>query len=213
MYIITVVQLIRYCEMMLQYAVCSVLFCIGVCDPCLTPNLTWSEENIIDIIPGVPDCVSCQEYCYDGGVCVVFTWYSSLATTPLACVLFTDYGEERSCQHCVSGPPACPPSDLLLVGESLLLDLPSFTPSLCTTEPYPGGVEVQYSVSGVVGSMVIICGGRDNSSTTLSSCYSLAGQGWQEVTSLSTPRSGAAASLTPGGALLVTGGHGHQGYQ
>ena len=52
-------------------------------------------------------------------------------------------------------------SDLLYLNSSLILELPSFSPSNCNVPAHPEGV-VQAAISGLVNGNIMICGGEAN---------------------------------------------------
>jgi len=128
----------------------------------------------------------------------------------LTCIFFQSTSQEISCKHCISGPAICPSRDLLFISDSDILELPTFTPSTCTIDSYPER-GIQYAYSGMVDDRQLICGGRGADGSLLSSCYSLQDIGWSKEADNDLARSGAAASMTPGG-LMVTGGYGKGGY-
>jgi len=180
-------------------------------DPCVVEDTTWVEDDVIDILEDIPDYPACQQACArtDNAQCTFFTWYSNQhEESPLTCVFFRSTAEEVACEHCISGPAVCPTQDIILMGDSLLLELPSFTPANCTIASYPER-GIQYAVGGTPGNY--ICGGRKADGSLLSSCYSLQGNTWQKEAKMAVARSGAAASSGVGG-LMVSGGYGADGY-
>ena len=186
--------------------------CHVASDPCPVKDTTWVRD-IVDILEDIPDYKTCQDTCAELGnaQCNFFTWYSEQhQDNPLTCVFFLSTSWDIRCENCISGPSDCPTQDLIFIGDSLVLELPSFAPAICNPAPYPE-IGIQYAVSGSADGHSIVCGGRNANGTLLSSCFSLQGGTWQMKASLATARSGAAASRTAGG-LLVTEGYGAQGY-
>ena len=101
--------------------------------------------------------------------------------------------------------------------------MPDFTPSTCSVPEYPE--KLDYSLSGLVDGSLVICGGKftflritgliPSSSLKLKltgkdgiilSCHSLKEAGWVEIGNLEDSRKQAAASVTPDGKMIVTGG-------
>ena len=97
----------------------------------------------------------------------------------------------------ISLPEICPTLHLIFIGDSILLELRSFAPALCSLESYPER-GIQYDFSGMADDNIL-------------TCYLLLGNSRQTEASFAIARSGAAATSDNGG-LVVTGGCGAKGY-
>ena len=95
--------------------------------------------------------------------------------------------------------------NLIYLSDKEILEVPSFTPSTCKVDPYPEG-DLQWAVSGLVNSSLMVCGGFSfDSLNELSSCFSLDGSAWVEEASMSSVRLFFAASQSDRG-WMVSGG-------
>merc|ERR1712106_43173 len=94
--------------------------------------------------------------------------------------------------------------DLLYLDSTMIVELPSFTPSTsCRVESHP--VPVTQAVTAVLNNVLHVCGGYADDGYQ-SACSSLTGGRWTVEPSMLEKRWQAASSIWPGHGLLVTGG-------
>merc|ERR1712055_48061 len=75
---------------------------------CFQGDTTWDQDNIYSVLVDFSSPEECQQTCQADPACVGFTWTTENSDViPLACVLFSELGQEAPCQNCVSGPPEC----------------------------------------------------------------------------------------------------------
>jgi len=75
---------------------------------CFQGDTTWDQDNIYSVLVDFDNPEECQETCQADPACVGFTWTTENSDViPLACILFSELGQETPCQNCVSGPPEC----------------------------------------------------------------------------------------------------------
>jgi len=91
---------------------------------CLQANTSWDQNDIYSVLIDFENPEKCQEACQEDPACAGFTWTDENSdVVSLACVLFSNLGEETSCQNCVSGPPECRcvvPGECEVTGENVL---------------------------------------------------------------------------------------------
>merc|ERR1712086_864301 len=132
-------------------------------------------------------------------------------------------GKWKSTTPCSNSSP---PTDLLYLDSTMIVELPSFTPfTSCPVDSYP--VPVTEAVTAVLNNRLLVCGGsvEDDQSAPYddygglllpatvyqSACYSLTDRSWTEEAGMLEKREGAASSIWPGHGLLVTGGRSDNG--
>merc|ERR1712086_1107615 len=118
-------------------------------------------------------------------------------------------GKWKSTTPCSNSSP---PTDLLYLASTMIVELPSFTPfTSCPVDSYPG--TVSWAVTAVLDNRLKVCGGYDDADDSQSACYSLTestyrqtGGRWLPEPGMLEKRAYAASSYWPGHGLLVTGG-------
>merc|ERR1712106_557495 len=110
-------------------------------------------------------------------------------------------GKWKSTTPCSNSSP---PTDLLYLDSTMIVELPSFTPfTSCPVDSHPE--PVISAVTAVLNNRLLVCGG--SSSAYQSACYSLTGSSWTQEPGMLKKRRDAASSIWPGHGLLVTGGY------
>merc|ERR1719474_753293 len=119
-----------------------------------------------------------------------------------ACKSSSKPSNEKVIQH------STPPDDILYLGSEFL-GLPSFKPlPNCSAASHPAHERLRHAVTGVMEGKIFTCGGVDLKSgwDTQSSCNLMEKGSWIPQPGMKHRRSGAAASVTNEGGMLVTGG-------